>query len=551
MSNGNYWNDIFWRRMSRRRLLQTGAAAGIGLGIAAACGDSGQEEGAQQGGESEEAKPGGRLQYVSSVNFDGVDPFRSIAAGTAIYPRVYNSLLRATAAAADTRVFDLAQELEQPDEVTYVFKIRPGVKMAPNSLGAPERDLDANDALASYEYAKSVPESNHGAFIKQYNVTFQAQDASTFIVKTDGPYAWTLERLGSPIACIVPREFIQNNVDLKQQGAGGNAFFIRAYRDGEVVSVDRNPNYWNQPLPYLEGIDYRVITDRATWRAALLSQQVHYYSAENSREAEDLVRQQGRLVYTKDPSYSYVSFIMNPDVDPQYRDPRIRRAISRAINREEFINTIALGDARPSGVVHWSLTDYALPEEELNERYQPFDVNEAKQLLREAGHPNGITIRMMYPTPQPTIDRYVPVLLSQFQAAGIQVQQEPVDFATWLNRYRQRDYASSLSLNQVYETPETPLNWHISVGPIGDGSYTRGLQDPEVDAAVRKANTTLDVEQRIEAVKEAQRLIYSKDPLMLNIYTSYSNILLWNFVKNYRSGIGTLTLAYNDIWLDR
>ena len=98
-------------------------------------------------------------------------------------------------------------------------------------------------------------------------------------------------------------------------------------------------------------------------------------------------------------------------------------------------------------------------------------------------------------------------------------------------------------------TPETPLGFHTLAGPLGDGSYVRGLGDPEIEAAVKKANETLDNQTRITAVHDAQKLIYSKDPITFPLVTPYDYSAFARTVHDYPSGIGTSAFLINTFWL--
>ncbi len=544
--------EVLGCKIGRRRLLQGAAVGSAGVaGLwAAGCGGGGDADttpaGSPTAGPLETPKPGGRYQTAITANFDTFDPHPSIASGPTFFPRVYNVVVNRSATRPDFVFYDLAESFEQPDETSWVFKMRRGVKVGPNQLGVPERDLDAQDALVSFQRMQTEPRANAGGYVKLYVDRFEAPDNQTFIVRTKEPYSWLLSRIGTFVSCVAPRELLQGDVSILQtKGVGAGPFLLRSLVEGEGASFDRNPNYYRAPQPYVDGLDVKIIPDRAARRTAFLSRQIHNYLAENKGEADDLMGQ-GDFQLVRDPVFSYISFVMNPDREP-WTDGRARRAMSRAINRQQFIDVIALGDALPDGVVHWPTGPYALPQEDLETKYQPYDPSEARQLLQEAGYADGIRIKMMYPTLDP-IPQYLPILIEQFKEAGIEIDQDPKDFGTWLDLYRRREYDASLSLNQTYESPEVPLDFHTSLGPIGDGSYGIGPRDAEID--VRKSKATTDPDELIEAVHDAQKLIYEKDPAVLNIYSGYSYSLYWSFVKNVPQGLGTTGLLLNDWWLE-
>ena len=498
------------------------------------------------------------MQAAATANFDTFDPHLSVGTSLAYYPRVYNVLIHQSSVKPDFVFMDMAESFEHPDETTYVFKMRQGVKIAPNTLDVPGRNLDAEDARVTFERMSTEPRSTQGAFVKQQSVSWEVQDPQTFVLKTKDPYAWFLSRVGSFVGTIPPRELIQNKIDMTKQGVGAGPFKPVRFVEGEGASFDRNPSYYRkdertgEQLPYIDGIDVRIIPDRSARRTAFLSKQTYAYVPENIDEANQLLAGDPDIYLLKEPNFSFVSFTMNPTRDP-WKDDRIRRAASYALNRQQFIDIIAKGDAQPNGVVHWPTGPYSFSKEELETKYQPFDAARARQLIREATGQDTLRIKVMYPTLDP-MPQYLPIFLEQYKAAGFEIDQDPQDFTTWLGNYRTVNYDASLSLNLPYETPETPLNFHASGGPSADKSFAIGIGViyPEVDEAVQQAHHTTDPEALVRAVLDAQKLIYERAPAMLHIYSTYSNNLFWSFVKNHplRLGIGVSWLLVNDWWLE-
>ena len=202
-------------------------------------------------------------------------------------------------------------------------------------------------------------------------------------------------------------------------------------------------------------------------------------------------------------------------------------------------------------IVHWPTGAYALPPEELDE-LQKFDPELSKQLLRQAGIDVPLNVKVIFPASLQIQEHnaHVPIFIEQMEAAGFHVEQDPQDLGTWIDNYTDKNYDVSLSLNQIYETPETPLNFHHSQGPMGDNIYASGLGDPAINAQIDRVKTITDPDALVEAVREVQRAIYEAGPMFLPIVSPFSRTLYWNFVKNYPSGIGQMERLLNDWWLE-
>jgi ABC-type transport system substrate-binding protein len=558
-----FWDRYAQTRVSRRRALAGGAivAGGAVLLFAGCRGDSGGEDRVALRTEGDPSKPdilnpagpprrGGTLVTANAADFGTFDPHLGVQVAAAYYPRIYNLLVNQSASRPEFIVNDLAVSYEVADEQTFIFKLRPGVKIAPNKLGVPERDLDGDDVRVTLERIKSDGTTTNHAFARDH-IESVTVSGDTVTVKTPGPYAWFLNRIGLFFNTIAPRELLTGDRSrLFGATAGAGPFRLMSVTEGEVARLERNPNYYGTDaanngarLPYVDALEVRVIFDKATQRTAFQSGQVHAYMTGSGADARSL----SDAVIARDPAFTFNAFTMSPR-KPPFTDPRVRRAISRAIDRRAFVDIVYAGDARPDGLVHWPLGSYALPDEEL-QQLQPFDLEEARRLTREVG---GIRFKMMYPASATVLEhqQHLPIFVEQMERAGIEVEQDAQDFGSWVNNIKDLNYDCTLNLNQQYETPEIPLAIHTMNGPFGDGTYLRGLGDPEIEAAVQKASRTLDTDDRVEAVREAQRLIYSKEPISLPLVTPFNHIAWRKNVKNIPTGIGTSSFLVNTFWMD-
>ena len=559
-----YWDKIRRQRISRRRMLAVTGAGAAGLAIAAACGESGDDDGEpDDDGQVSAGTPvyGGRMQIGTAVNIDTLDPHVSIAGGVGYFPRIYNVLVAQSAIKPEFRFDDLAETLEHPDETTWIFGIRPGVKIAPNEMGVPERDMDAVDAFESFERIKGLDAANAAVFVDDWFETHEASaDGMTYTVNTPSPYAWFLMRMGFFINNIPPRELLAGDVDrLRNAGVGGGPFSvpIGGYTEGESLVLNRNPNYYrtdpnndDAQLPYIDGFDVKIITDRATLRTAFLDQQTYSYGAENKAEADDLLANNDVYQASSEPVQTFIAVSMNV-VRPPFDNPLIRKAIMHSINREQYVELVYGGDAQANGIVHWPQGAFALSPEELDE-LQPFDPEKSKELIVQAGFEVPLDVTVMFPA-NSTIEEHsthLPIFLEQMEAAGFNVTQDAQDFGTWLDNYTEKNYDICLALNQIYETPEIPLDFHHSKGPAGDEIFSSGMQDPEIDAAIDAAKTITDNEELVDAIHDIQRTLYEAGPNFLPIVSPFSRTLYWDFVKNIPTGLGSVGLLLNDWWLE-
>lgn len=567
MGTTSYWQRFERQRISRRRLLGTAGAGAAGLFIVTACGsDKKGPAGGKTPGQTPSGTPraGGTYKTAITGDWGTLDPLTSVAFGPGIIAKMYNGLAIRSTLQPDQFFLDLAESYEQPedDATTYIFTMRPGVKIAPNSLGIAERDMDAEDCKAWLDATVAAPTAVAKRWTNTWLDSSEATDAQHFQVKTKGPYAYFFYTINVPVGGMIPpKEML--GLDIKTTGAGGGAYVLR---DGTFVEtggaiLDRNPNYYrkdennnNAALPYIDTLEISRISDRQPRRTAFIDGQIDSYDPETRAEVTELQNQVSGISLFEEPAFTFISFTMNPTKDP-WKDERVRMAANYALNRQQYVDIVFGGDAKPDGLVHWSLGDFALTPDELEE-LQPFDPEKSKQLIQDAGHELPLKIKVMYPADSDieSHNKHLPIWLEQMRAAGFEIEEERLDFTTWLTRYQAVDYDASLSLNQIYETPEINLDFHGSKGPTNDGNYAIGIGSlyPEIEQAIKDSKSTTDAEEHVRRVHETQKLIYSKGPAFLPLVTWTDFTVRQGAVKNFPTGLGTAYELYlNTAWLDR
>ena len=564
-----FWNKYTAQRISRRRVLQSAGVAGATAGAVwlAGCGGGDGDEtptgrtatpaGTTTPADDGPPKLGGRYKGVNQAAWGTIDPLVSVGTATGIMPKFYNTLISRSNVDPNFTFYDLAQSFEQPDDSTYIFKIRPGVKIAPNDMGIPERDMDAMDAQKWIERVRADTNAIARKFTEPW-VDSAVASGDTFTLKTKGPYAYTLSTMGRALGgCIPPRETFEQNMNLKAQAAGAGPYKITSYQESGSISLERNPNYYRKDeksglqLPFMEGIDTVVIADRQARKTGFLSKQIYSYGAQDAAEAKDLADKNKGLRISRSPSFTFISFSMNPQRDP-WKDDRIRKAALHALDRKQFVDLIVgEGEGKPDGLVHWPTGPFAFNESELDE-FQKYDPKMSRELIKAATGSDTIKVKITYPISDIQFhDKHLPIFLKQMKDAGFDVQEDPKDFTGWLGDYTDVKYDASLSLNQIYETPEIALDWQHSKGPAGDGHFAVGVGiiKPEVDEAIIASKKAKTLEDLIAGVRSAQKVAYEAGPSFLPIMSWYAYTNYWTFVKNTPE-LGDTGTFLSTTWLD-
>lgn len=481
--------------------------------------------------------------------FAGVDPHNSVYGGSGVVPEVYNYLVRSESVLRpDIGVlYDLATSHDlAPDNVTWTFTLRDDAVIAPNAMGVPERALDSEDVIKSFDRIGSAASGSNGfGFFNRWVESYTAPDATTAQLVTKSPYAWVLDELGDALkGAIVPREWLENE-GLKGAAVGAGPFMLQELAEGERAVMVPNPNFYDADMPYLD--EYRIVafSDIATQRTAFSTRQLDYFGSQDVNEAEELEKTVDDITLQITPGTGFKSFWMRADAPP-WDDERVRRGMSRAMNRQQYIDIIGKGQGEVIGVMSYALAPYALDAEEVNQ-LQPFDQAEAKKLFEAAGVSE---ISFTHPTSSNTND-FVNILVQQMQQIDITVSPDPQDAGTWVAGYYTSALEASLSLNQSYKTPDFALQWYRNGGITGNNNYdTRNYSDV-IDAAIDDAAGELDEATRIEKYQQAQRDIIATDPSFFHFYGQLENSLFYNDVRNLSPGPGVMENALTrSYWIE-
>jgi peptide/nickel transport system substrate-binding protein len=383
------------RRLTRRDLLRAGLAAGATLSAEPVLAPRGLRA---------QPKRGGVLR-VRGYDPPHFDPHLTLNFKTnTTLSFVYNRLVRykvgaGVAPGVFTVESDLAERWEEPDETTYVFHLRKGVRWH-NKPPVNGRELTADDIKFTYDRFLTE-KGNPLRYTLDPVDRVEAVDRYTVRFRLKEPFVWLPHMLANPAGTwIVAREVVEKYGDLKkaETAIGTGPFVLERYEPNVKATFRRHPGFFRSGLPLIDGVDWLVMEDAATGLAAYRTGQLdagywHWWS----------VRQQDVAAIKKShPQFAYQDFLSNVTHGiymrtdkPPFNDVRVRRAISHAVDRQAVIDAVFLrGEPTPAisrGAPEWSpRIDQLGP----GAQYYRHDPKEARRLLAEAGFPNGLKTQL-------------------------------------------------------------------------------------------------------------------------------------------------------------
>ncbi len=543
--------------LTRRDMLKAGGGALAAVAISPQLG--------LRGAHAQAPKRGGTLS-LRLWDPPHWDPYLTVSYKTHIaYSFTHSRLLKHKAGpAVQPGTFpiegDLAESWSQPNETTYLFKLRKGIRWQ-SKPPVNGRELTAEDVVYSVERFRTV-KGNANAYMLSSLDKVEAPDKHTVRLTLKEPYVWFHNMLANSHAvAIIAKECVEKFGDLKKPEAtvGTGPWMLDSYRPNVGYTYVRNPGYFQPGLPYLDRVEVAVDEDNASRMAAFLAGKYdlgwEYQGVINRTDwlglKDTLKQRRPRLQTAEYPNAVMNHISMRTDKAP-FSDVRVRRAMSLAINRQEIIDAVYEGAAAMNPPVPAALKDWSVPFAQLGEgaQYYKHDPARARKLLAEAGHPNGFQATMDFTTygSQILID-ISQLVLKHLKDVGIDVKLNTKEYGAYIATTFYGKYDSMAFGPQTgFQEPDNFLYGQYHPGEIKNQSH---INDPVVADMLVRQRRTHDVAKRREVIYEIQRYL-AKQQYYVQM-PSAIQIAVWDAaVKNYAPNVsydygGRLLAA----WLDR
>jgi len=530
MAESTYWNRFWRRRISRRAVLGAGAATALGAASAAVLGCNGGGNGNGNGnGPDGSGTPtaGGNVTEGRLINSLGIDPHIDLT-GLDVDSLMYTYLYSWNRFAEEAVYNNLATDFEHPDDLTFIYTIRPDVAAWPKGPAAGEL-LTSTDCVESFKRrgtAITAPDKRFPQRIERY----ETPNDTTFKFVMNRRFVPAVREMANPTWAIVPAKVLDKYISLSQVAFGSGPFMLKEFRGSERIVLERHPNYFLKPRPWLDTYTYIVITESSSLLAAFRGGQHDINGAVLTKStAQEFIDAPDKFRVSQAPSLFYP--VIHMKMRDPWRDIRVRKALDLAINRKEIIDVIQDGEGNYNGPIQWPQFKWALPQQEVRDFY-PWDIDQAKVLLKEAGHPQ-ITAKMKYPEVPgaPIVADIAVVLKSQLEKAGINLELDSVELGAFIgNTLLPGNFDLAFFPNLQWDEPDRPLSFYHSKGVTGSGNWTN-YTNPELDKLIDAQSEEFDEPTRIEIVQRAQRMILPEHGPQLTLTGGIGYFARWKHVQ--------------------
>lgn len=449
----------------------------------------------------EKPQYGGTLTFAVAEEPPSYDPHKETTFAV-IHPTrpLYNLLLNFDPYQYPKVVGELAESWTiSKDHKVYTFKILRGVKFHDGS------PLTARDIKATYEKIVFPPPGVLSVRKAFYGVVekVEAPDDYTVVFRLNRPSASFLASLASPWNYIYRADILAKDIRWYEKNIlGSGPFKFVEHVAGSHFVAKRNEDYFVKGRPYLDG--YRVVFIRETGAriAALRSSRVdaefRYFGPP---QRDDVVRALGDKIRVQEISNTSCGLILfNVDKKP-FDDPRVRRALSLAIDRWEGAKQLAkISNMKEVGGLLRPGSEYAMSEAELSRvagYWKDLEASrrEARRLLREAKVPEGFSFELKNRPPPKDYETRAVFLIDQWRQIGLNVRQKLQDLGIHVKDLRSRNFEVAVNaISDYMDEPDLQFSGFISTdkSPFNYGRYT----DRVLDDLYLKQSQAMDPEER-------------------------------------------------------
>jgi glutathione transport system substrate-binding protein len=396
------------------------------------------------------------------------------------------------------------------DKLTYTFTLRD----AKFHNGDP---VTAEDVKFSLE--RILNPDTGATFYNQMSVIDKIEviDDKTVAVTLKAPTAPFIDYLALPESAIVSKSWTEaHDGDLSGNPMGAGPYVFKEYTEGQRIVVEKFDGYYKEGLPKTDRIMFEFYADATTRVNALVSGDVDLISYVPWNDIPMLdANPDIQILGGTGP---FMGLIFNTTYEP-FSDPRVRQAFGYAIDRYAVINTAFSGQGKP--IYGMAVPPNSLAYDPKYENYFEYNPDKAKELLAEAGYPDGFKARLLATSQYAFHEQTAVAVQAEMAKVGVDLELDLPDWATRLDKNLKGDYdllvvgtagdiADPDYLSDYYQSGDIRLN------------NAPGFADARIDELLKLGRETLDPAKRKEIYGELQQRALDLSPLVFLMWRDQS-----------------------------
>lgn len=503
-------------------------AAAMAASLLAGCGSSKQQSSSAAKAQTITANLGAEPKSIDpAVNYE--------ARGSSIIYNIFEGLTRIGDNNKTEPGLAKSWDIEN-NGLKYIFHLRDGLKWSDGSELTAEdfrygilRVLDpkTGSSYAYYGYSIKNGEAFNKGKAKAEDVGIKAIDKNTLEIDLDYSVPYFLDILSWHLMLPVKKSIVESNpngwsTDVKNLVVDG-PFKITEWKHNDYIQLEKNPNYWDAKNVKLQKLKLTMISNENTALAA--------YKSGSLDLVHTLVpaSQLPTLLSSKQASAKMeigTKFIILNETKKPFDNPKVREALSLALDREALVNTVLKGGQKAADAYIPPTTPDTIGAKDFRTNGGKFiqskpDVEKAKKALAEAGYPDGKgfpTVEYSYSAGSPVDQAYVEALQNMWkQNLGINITLKPIESKVFVAQLKQGNYEmANLGWLSDFFDPGSMLDIFASDSPNNWAKYS----NPKYDELVKKAEKENDKQKRSQYLHDAEKIVLSDMPVIPVYYMS-------------------------------
>ncbi len=524
----------------------------VSIGLIACASEPGTEDNSEdtpsendKNDETAGSKDGGELVIAKADELISLDPAGSNDTPSSdVQENIYETL---TYFDDDLNIQPLlAESFEAIEDDIWEFKLKENITFHDGS------DFNAEVVKANIERVIDEKVASPRAFLYEMVTDIEVVDTYTVHIKTEYPFAPLPAHLAHSGGGMVAISVIEDDYAAMEDGRepssvinenpiGTGYFIFDEWKPGESLRLVKNDDYWGENA-HLDSVLYKFISEDLTRVAELETGDSHISDPLSPSDVERIEQLDNAYINTQpSASLSYVGFNMQKE---PYDDVKVRQAVSMAIDKTQVLNGIyeglgveAIGPIAPD--------IFGFDEDVSGLEY---DVEKAKELLAEAGYPDGFSSTIWTWDDRERTDTAINVQ-SQLEEVGIDLKIEELEWGAYLEKTANGEHEMFVL---GWSTPTMDADYAMyapfhskNFGEPGNRTY---IDNEEVDQLLDEGRQTPDPEKRLEIYSDVQELLVDIAPM---IYLHHQDHLLG--IRKEVNGLKqdpTAILKLQDVYLE-
>jgi len=449
------------------------------------------------------------LIVAQSVDPRTLDPFETTVPYVNVFAQICEPLIYWDSDAEGNAVIKkhLATDYKWLNETTLQFKLRPGVTF---SNGEP---FNADAAKLSLE--ELFKAFNYSQWLTDMLKEVQIVDPMTVNVVLTKPAGYITSVLAMGSFQVAPKDYTTRGREtFIQSPVCTGPWVFKEHKKDDSITLTANPNYWGG-TPKFKTIIFRIIPDDNARVAALEAGEIDL-AVNVPLAAASRIEANNKLKLVSRPSLRQFATFFDTDnakAKPLH-DVRVRLAMNYAVDRAAMCKQLFAGRCTPMDGQFLSKFHYGYNP---NLKMYPYDPAKAKDLLKQAGYPDGFEAEFTY-----TVGRYPQdkqageAIASYLRAVGLKITEKAVDYAEWARQFdaRPRQTTAFYTVGFLFGQ-----DGYLSLLSYLPGvRFRTSIMPAAFDEAVQKAGTTTDEAQRLKLLQDAMKAI-NEEPFAIYLYS--------------------------------